>query len=269
MELILSEIKKLFLVCAIPLGILCSCETPIVSTQPNLTIAFEHHVEDKAIVLDTQFYFNAANNRYRLQEIKYFISSLQLHKNDGTKIEIKQNEGIHYVDMSFSSTLTWDIFQNIPEGLYDSISFIFGLNEMDNQSFRFKNTPESNMAWTQVLGGGYHYMMLNGWFFRGDTVETPLNIHLGRGQIYQGETHNTDSIIAFVDNYFYVNLKKSFWVKSNKPTALTIVMNINNWFDDPFLYDFNYWGSHIMQNQAAMNAIKENGHDAFLLMIND
>jgi hypothetical protein len=119
------------------------------------------------------------------------------------------------------------------------------------------------MSWPETLGGGYHYMMLNGWFFRGDTTKTPLNVHLGRGQIYRGETPNVDSIIGFVPNYFHVCLPKSFSIKRDESTTLTIIMNINNWFKTPFLYDFNYWGGHIMQKQPAMQTLKENGQNVF------
>jgi hypothetical protein len=231
-----------------------------------LSLNFEHRINNKEMIMDTQYYTNVANNRYRLTEIKYFISSLHLYK-DGAKISIEQDKGIHYVDLSYTNTLTWNISQYIPEGIYDSIGFIFGLNEIDNHSYRFKNAPELNMAWSDFLGGGYHYMMLNGWFYQGDTMLRPLNIHLGRGQIYMGTTHSVDSIIGFVDNHFYVSLPKSFLVKRDKTANLTLVMNIDNWFKDPFIYDFNYWGSHIMQNQPAMQMIKENGRNVFTVAL--
>jgi len=249
---------------------LYSCkEKPISPRESYLTFVFEHRIDNETIVLDT-YYANAANNRYCLQEIKYFISSVCLYKHDGKKVDIQHNEGIHYVDLAYKNTLTWEIAQQIPEGEYDSIGFTFGLNQIDNQSFRFKNPPESNMAWPEVLGGGYHYMMLNGWFYRGDTVLAPLNIHLGRGQIYQGTTPNVDSIIGFVDNYFSVCLPvKSFSIKRDETKTVKIVMNIENWFKTPYLYDFNYWGGHIMQNQSAMQTLKENGKNVFSVMISD
>jgi hypothetical protein len=168
--------------------------------------------------------------------------------------------------MSYENSLTWKIIQQIPEGDYDSIGFVFGLNEIDNQSYRFNNPPDSNMAWSELLGGGYHYMMLNGWFYQGDTLNAPLNIHLGRGQIYKGTTPDTDSITGFVDNYFSVCLPISFSIKRNETATLTIIMNIDNWFKTPHLYDFNYWGGHIMQNQPAMQCLKENGENVFSIM---
>lgn len=227
-----------------------------------LSIQFVHRINDAPIILDTKKYSNAVGTKYSINEVKYFISSLQLYKGDGTNISISQDDGIHYVDTDYPQTFSWDILQSIPEGYYDSIGFIFGFNETDNRSNRFVNPPQSNMAWSRLLGGGYHYMMINGWFEKGDT-QVPLNIHLGRGQIYQGNTANVDSIIGFVDNFFQVILPKSFLIKRNQTTRMTLIMNIEKWFKEPFVYDFNYWGSHIMQNQAAMQMLKENGINVF------
>ena len=243
--------------------LLYSCkEAPISPQKSYLRVVFERRIDNQDFVLNTD-YTNAAGNRYCLQEIKYFISAVHLYRNDGKRIDIQDNEGIHYVDFSYENTLRWDIIQPIPEGTYEAIGFTFGLNDVDNQSFRFKNPPQSHMAWSEMLGGGYHYLMLNGWFYQGDTLKMPLNIHLGRGQIYQGTTHNTDSITGFVDNSFTVCLSKSFSIKRSEITTLTLSMNMEKWFKEPHLYDFNYFGGHIMQNQPAMQMIKENGGDVF------
>ena len=41
-------------------------------------------------------------------------------------------------------------------------------------------------------------------------------------------------------------------------------MIVDNWFRNPNLYDFNEYGSAIMQNQAAQQTLKENGADVFM-----
>ncbi len=252
--------KGIYCLLSLSLFFAVSCkEEPIVIENTFLSIEFMHNVDDLPVVLDTKHYYNEAGNKYFINEVKYFISELCMYKRDGTKVEISQDNGIHYVDMDYPGTLSWNISGYIPEGQYDSLSFTFGLNEKENQPYRFLNSPESNMAWSQLLGGGYHYMMINGWFEKGDTVLAPLNIHLGKGQIYQGNTSSIDSLIGFVDNHFQVTLSKSFFIRRDQTTNLILVMNIENWFKEPFIYDFNYWGSHIMQNQAAMQMLKENG----------
>ena len=252
--------KGIYCITSLLIFFLFSCkEEPIVDHQASLSIQFEHKVDNLPIILDTQYYYNEVGNKYRINEVKYFISALHFYKSDGTNVKILQDDGIHYVDMDYPSTLSWNISQRIPEGQYDSLGFIFGLNEVDNYSYRFVNPPQSNMSWPQLLGGGYHYMMINGWFEKEDTLSVPLNIHLGRGQIYQGSTTAVDSIVGFVDNHFSVTLPKSFFVQPNQSLSLTLTMHIENWFKEPYSYDFNYWGSHIMQKQAAMEMLKKNG----------
>lgn len=44
---------------------------------------------------------------------------------------------------------------------------------------------------------------------------------------------------------------------------LNITMDINNWFSTPHIYNHDFWGGDIMQKQAAMQMIKENGFDVF------
>ena len=135
------------------------------------------------------------------------------------------------------------------------LRFTFGLNEEDNRTSLFNDPPESNMFWPDLLGGGYHYMKLNGKFLDAEGRLAPLAIHLGIGQ---NEDHS-----LFYQNYFTVELPIDFTITETSENQLDLTMNIDNWFRNPNLYDFNEYGSHIMQNQAAQQALKENGNDVF------
>jgi hypothetical protein len=123
------------------------------------------------------------------------------------------------------------------------------------------------MFWPENLGGGYHYMKLNGkWLEPGQTsVTTPFNCHLGIGQIYYSYP---DSIIGFVHNDFRVSLPGSaFIMNEDQQKVLSLTMNVEEWFRDPYIYDFNYWGGSIMQNQEAMDQLKKNGYNVFTAII--
>ncbi len=52
-------------------------------------------------------------------------------------------------------------------------------------------------------------------------------------------------------------------INDNETTTLQIVMNIENWFKSPNIYDHNQWGGDIMQNQDAMHIAAENGWNIF------
>jgi hypothetical protein len=225
----------------------------------KIALSFEHKIDGEDIDYDTMKYVNAAGNPYLVNEIQYFISDVRLWK-DGKSVLLDQWEDIHYVDTDLPDTWIYSPADDLAPGNYDSVNFIFGITEEKNHSFMFVNPPESYMFWPEYLGGGYHYLKLNGKWKAKDGVIKPFNFHMGIGQIYneQGE------IIGFVQNYFQVSLPgSSFEIKPGETTRVIITMNVEEWFKDPNIFDFDYWGGDIMEKQPAMQAAKENGHNVF------
>ncbi|MCX6272588.1 MAG: hypothetical protein NTU44_15485 [Bacteroidetes bacterium] len=240
-----------------------SDDTPIPDTG-HIAFKFTHLVDGVPLHQDTFCYVNAAGNHFEIDQLMYFISDVKLHKSDGSIQLIDDWKDIDYVDVNIPSTLMWDVFDPIPIGTYDSISFTFGISEAKNKSFMFVNPPEVNMMWPDVLGGGYHYMMMNGKWIDTLSIPQPFNFHLGIGQLYKHNVIEIDSIYAFVQNYFFVKLPSSaFTIEKDKTRQIEIIMNIDSWFKTPHIYDHNYWGGAIMQNQPAMQIVKENGFDVF------
>ena len=236
-------------------------DEPIEDQSGRLNFYFTHVVAEEEVYYDTIRYQNAAGNPFMVSEIQYFISDVTLHKGDGSKVLIDAWKNMHYVDSDLSDTWQWKMKDSIPPGIYDSITFTFGITEEKNHSLMFVNQPESNMFWPEYLGGGYHYLKLNGKWKDTNDVIRPYNFHMGIGQIYD---QNSGEIIGFIHNDFDVSLKNSgFKVDNNETIAFTIVMDVNKWFEDPHDFDFNYWGGDIMQNQDAMFIAKENGYNVF------
>lgn len=246
---------------ALLLGSSCNKTNNTADKPGSLSLFFTHEIDKVAIEFDTIKYVNAAGNPYLVNEIQYFISDVTLYRNNGTPQLLNAGEDIHYVDTDLPETWQYKLTDDIAPGTYDSISFIFGISEVKNQSQLFVNPPESNMFWPELLGGGYHYMKLNGkWKDTADTLR-PFNFHMGIGQIYDTVTGD---ITAYVQNYFRVSLPNSAFAISNADKiAFMVVMDVNNWFENPHEYDFNEWGGMIMQNQNAMQTAKENGHNVF------
>jgi len=243
----------------------CNEDDPDVeNTSGHISFTFNHLMDGLPLEKDVMKYVNAAGNHYEINQVMYFISDVTLHKSDGTQKLISDWKDIHYVDIDIPETLRWDVYDDIPAGAYDSVSFIFGITKEKNKSFMFVNPPEVNMMWPDILGGGYHYMMINGSWKDNANVVKSFAFHLGIGQLYKSNVVVVDSIYAFVQNYFNVKLpNSSFTVEANKTRQIEIVMNIDSWFKTPHIYDHNYWGGAIMQKQPAMQMIKENGKDVF------
>lgn len=234
------------------------------SEKATMRIQFTHKVDGAPLARNQMIYTNAAGNPYEVTEVMYFISELKLHRPDGTVVDPATWDDIHYIDTNIPSTFTWELPGDIPPGIYDSITFVFGLSEAKNQSFIFVNPPEVNMAWPDILGGGYHYMMLNGWWLDPDQARQSFNFHFGIGQIYENNSGDVEDIIGFVQNYFTVKpIGSGFEVKDGMLIEAELTMHIENWFKNPHIYDHNQWGGAIMQNQAAMQMGCENGRDVF------
>jgi hypothetical protein len=245
----------------------CNDNKEKVVEEAKITIHFEHKIDGIKLQTDTLKYTNAAGNQYLVSEIQYFISDVTFYKNGGDSVFFDGLEDIHYVDSDIPETQTWDIADNFPAGIYDSIAFTFGISEEKNISGSFVNPPESYMFWPDFLGGGYHYMKLNGnWLEAGQTIQTtPFNLHLGIGQIYYSFP---DSITGFIQNDFRVSLPgSSFEIAGGDKKQITLTMNIENWFKEPNIYDLDIIGGSTMQNQEAMQKLKENGHNVFSVLI--
>ncbi|MCF8368714.1 MAG: hypothetical protein K9G76_06700 [Bacteroidales bacterium] len=245
--------------------LLVSCDKnqePVPSSEGKITINFLHKINGEDILFDTLTYSNEAGNFYLINEIQYFISDVTLYHQNGTAKLIDDWKDIHYVDTDLPETWKWEVYDKIEPATYDSLTFTFGISEEKNISFMFVNPPERDMFWPEYLGGGYHYMKLNGkWLPKGQGQNQPFDFHLGIGQEY---FIYPDSITGFIQNYFNVSLSNSgFEVLEGKTTQLNITMNIENWFKDPHVWDHDEIGGYIMQNQEAMQMVKENGHNVF------
>jgi len=225
-------------------NISCNNDKPdLIKPTGHISLNFKHLVDGLPLEKDNMKYVNAAGNPYEINQVMYFVSDVTLHKSDGTKKLISDWTDIHYVDIDMPETLKWDVYDDIQTGAYDSVSFVFGITEEKNKSFMFVNPPEVNMMWPDFLGGGYHYMMINGSWKDESNVIKSFAFHLGIGQLYRSNVIEVDSIYAFVQNYFEVKLPNSaFTIEENKTRQVEIIMNIDSWFKTPHIYDHNYWG---------------------------
>jgi len=232
----------------------------------RLVIRFEQQVDGHSLETDTLLYVNAAGNLYEISEIQWFASDLTLHNNDGSSVVLDPNHSSHYIDTDIPKSIVWEIRQPVPAGHYDAISFTFGIKGEKNKPYMFTDPPESDMLWPINLGGeqgGYHYMKMNGFWVDNKNDRTPFNFHLGVGQQHDEK----GKIIGFIQNWFETILKDSeFNIEAGEKKEITIIMNIGNWFQNPYVYNHNLHGGKIMQNQKAMNMGKENGEkDVFIL----
>jgi len=256
--------KKTQLILILLVAALVSCTKP--ADTGNISVGVHYSVNGSPLVTDSLCYVNEAGNHFLITEIQWFLSNIQLLGQDGKWYTLKhldmmdhgakETEHIFYIDTDIPESHTLH-GQKIPIGHYSLLRFTFGLDENDNQTGIFNDSPESEMFWPYVLGGGYHYMKLNGKFVDTEGRLNPLAIHLGIGQ--------NEDCTEFYQNYFIVEFPIDFDVKVNTENSIDLTMVIDNWFRYSNTIDFNVYGSSIMQNQAAQQALKENGQNVFII----
>ena len=231
---------------------LVSCKKP--ADCGDLSVNIGYSVNDNPLITDSLCYHNEAGNEFMITEIQWFISNMELQNELGAWNTLEPK--IFYIDTNIPENQTIRV-NHVPAGRYKTLRFTFGLDENDNRTGLFNNPPELEMFWPEPLGGGYHYMKLNGKYLDAEGRLAPMAIHLGIGQ--------NEDCTEFYQNYFIVEIPIDFNVRANIENQLDLTMVIDNWFRNPNTIDFNELGSHIMQNQAAQQALKENGLDVFAI----
>ena len=243
-------IKKTVLFLVTVLLCCACCRTP----GGHIELNFSFVIDNDSLRLDTCMYQNAAGNMYEVNDVQFFISRVMLETASGELLEISDNQGVHYVDIRIPGTLSWKIADELDNETYRSITFVFGLEGGQNTTGYFPNPPENNMSWPDMIGGGYHYMKINGRWIDPEGVRQPFNLHTGKIATDNGFADNTFTVTLPLTNVSTIG---------KKTTPITLQMNVNNWFSDPYIFDFNIFGGSIMQNREAQEVLRANGHDVF------
>lgn len=212
---------------------------PSVST---LTLNIQHKVDSLPFLPDTLMYQNAAGNQYRVTRLEYFISRVVLTSPEGD-ITV---DSIYYVNAK-TGVGNQIVLRDIPRRHYSGMKFYIGLDSVHNISNSLPPTVENQaMAWPDPMGGGYHFMKMEGHFT--DSAALPgFAIHLGRNP------NLTEVVITRLIHAEEAN------------ETLSLIMNLNEWFTNPYVYNLKTDGSYTMNNMAAMQKISTNGRDVFRL----
>lgn len=216
--------------------------TPPAVKETNLIINLGYNVDGETVTFDTIRYANQAGNQYSISRLHYYLSAFKFIKNDGTEIE---TQDVFYIDARISSTNKL-IFKNFPVGDYTAIEFLIGLDSTHNITGALPNTIENiNMAWPEPMGGGYHFMKLEGHFVSGaNTFGYAMHIGLNPYVVDAGTI-------------------KMFNVQKDMNNNISLNMNINEWYKNPYVYDFDIDGNYSMGSMPAMMKLAANGKDVF------
>ncbi|MEZ4907388.1 MAG: MbnP family protein [Saprospiraceae bacterium] len=226
----------------------CSDKNEETNIKFNFTFNWDGNTVNLLDFNNTQF-TNEKGTILTITRMRYLLSNIKLYRSEDSIIVGAYN----LVDLTNSSGLEYDPEIKIPSGSYDSLSFTFGFDSIDNlQSYPDLNTV--NWNWPTLLGGGYHFMQYEGKFIDNDGLEQPYAYHMGTARKAEN---------VFEQNYFNVTFKNLDF--KNGDANIEIQMNIAEWFKDPYTWDLNTYSTPLMPNYDAQKLMNANGRNVFSL----
>ncbi|MCC5944342.1 MAG: hypothetical protein JJT94_05360 [Bernardetiaceae bacterium] len=242
----MQKIAVTFLIFIILLAQACNTkeETPEVPSKVgSLSIKIEHVFDNEPIVLNSQTYRNANGDEFVIQKFKYYLSNWKLLRSDDGEYLIPDSYKL--VEVTRGAHLFEMIFEGIPEGEYEAVSFAIGIDPERNLSTDQIGDldPNNEMAWD--WNTGYKFLLFEG----RTTAERPQGIvfHIGEDENY-------------VPQYFEFDSKLQ--IETGKQAKMQIICEAAELFRGTTLVDFAVLNDAMFGRPAAQ--IRENYQDDML-----
>jgi hypothetical protein len=233
----------------------CTKDNDNTATQVDITFNFEHNW-DGTTVTNSDFniikFTNSFGTQLSVSKLQYLVSNIKFETSRGETIVL---DSYNLVDVANNTNLFLSPGNTIPTGTYSEVTFTFGFNNELN----YKNYTDLNsVSWNvpAMLGGGYHFMQLEGKFIDNSTTQTGYAYHTIRA------VDNSGSELVFQDTFFEVNLGE---VTITNNAVFNIEMNIAEWFKNPNTWNLNVLNNMLMPNFTAQQMMFQNGQNVFSL----
>lgn len=232
----------------------CVYDSDVAKKRYNATINFENLANGMAVELATTSmpYNNALNQSFKIIDLRYLISDVTFHQKNGENFTIK---GHHYVDAAEPATMIYKPSVKVPEGEYTSISFTFGFAKEDNIPGEYVDLNIKNWNW-DMMGHdlGYHYLQINGSYDSSGVTKGYMT--------HMGPAMKMDSTQMVVNNDFEARLDSSS-IQVNNNFDFNIVMNVEQWYTNPYDFDFHQYNVNVMMDYDAQRLLNINGPSVF------
>lgn len=220
--------------------------------ERTVTLAFTQNWAGIAVTpanYNTEVFTNEAGNFLSISRLRYLISRIVLHKADGTTVAFNDYQ---LIDLADENSLSLKPALKVITGDYTGISFVYGFNEEDNVSGAYPDLNAVDWNWPLMLGGGYHFMQMDGIFDDHMNTPQPYNFHNGTARVSEG---------VFEQNFIAFNFDKNFTISDD--TTIEIKMDISEWYKNPLTWDLNERSTDLMMNYLAQKDMNRNGKTVF------
>ena len=233
----------------------CNSDSDDTISSVNVTMAFSHYWEDMQVTnsdFNTLNYTNVKGNLLSIERLRYLISDIEFTKANGETILL---EGYNLVDVTNQTNLSFTPYQKILTGTYSNVSFVFGFVNEKNIDGAYNDLNAVSWNVPLMLGGGYHYMQLDGKFLNSNNESQGYNYHAIRAADNPGPNPTFPQ-----DTFFRVNLGA---ITIAADTEISVAMHIEEWFKNPYSWDLNVYNQMLMPNSEAQILMYQNGQNVF------
>jgi len=233
----------------------CNSDSDDTISSVNVTMAFSHYWEDMQVTnsdFNTLNYTNVKGNLLSIERLRYLISDIEFTKTNGETILL---EGYNLVDVTNQTNLSFTPYQKILTGTYSNVSFVFGFVNEKNIDGAYNDLNALSWNVPLMLGGGYHYMQLDGKFLNSNNESQGYNYHAIRAADNPGPNPTFPQ-----DTFFRVNLGA---ITIAADTEISVAMHIEEWFKNPYSWDLNVYNQMLMPNSEAQILMYQNGQNVF------
>lgn len=222
-----------------------------------IDFTFTHNWDGVAVTgadLSTTDYTTEIGQEINISRLRHLVSRFTLTNADTQKVY--NLGGYHLTDLSITSTYEFDTDSIIPEGNY-KLSFVYGFNETDNVDGAYADLNSVSWNWPAPLGGGYHFLQMDGNYNVNSDSPKPFNFHNGTARISEGN---------FEQNFVVFNLPNILVLTEN--SNIEIKMNIAEWFKNPYTWDLEVYDTPLMPNYDAQKLMQQNATTVFTAIAN-
>jgi hypothetical protein len=233
-------------------------------------VFFDVNVDGAPLLLNSMIYTNAAGTIYSIKDLRFILSDVRLHTDDGRDVLLKS---VHYFDVADPTTQIIHV-AGLPHADFTSASFTFGLDESKNVRGKYAALP-AIMDWPPGLGPdlGYHYMQLQGNFEQTGGSTAGYTTHTGARQL-DGTHPDYPGVVDAAPHHFHFAVNAPFTpahIHEGGHGELEIHFDLNGWYLDhtpsdgvDTEYDFNTLASQaIMGDLDAQGKLQANGPGCF------
>ncbi len=220
----------------------------------HVRVDVRYTVNGRPLELETGRYLAASGDSFYVSRVRHYLTNFQFTSADTNFVDTR----LHYVDAEQLPTLRF-LIPNVPRIEYVSLAFLIGLDDARNRlgGIAEPTLDDLNMEWPIPLGGGYHNIQIEGFYWREGVARRPFNAHLGRAQ--ESPSQGT----PYINHNVPVLLRDVVFTETDGARSLSLEMEIDQWFRTPQVYDFATWGNFIMDRHEPQQILRENAADAF------